>query len=109
MPSATQLIGWSASVIGEISLWLRGLEFVGWFVIYVLTVRWAGYLPSTLVFCCALAWRLGYRSRRWLGAALLFGLCTVLIFKSALAVKIPGGTLYEVLPDGLRNLMIRFF
>ncbi|MEZ5652770.1 MAG: tripartite tricarboxylate transporter TctB family protein [Burkholderiaceae bacterium] len=99
----------SDSVIGEFALWARGLEFVAWFVLYVQAVRWAGYLPSTLVFCTGLAWRLGYRSRRWMVLAGLFGFSTVLIFKSVLAVKIPGGVLYEALPTDLRNLMIRFF
>jgi hypothetical protein len=92
----------------EVAVWLRALEFAAWFMVYVWAVPWLGYLPATLVFCTALTLRLGYRSRRMIGAALLTGLATVVVFKSLLAVKIPGGAVYEYLPAGLRNFMILY-
>ena len=33
----------------------------------------------------------------------------VLLFKSFLQVKLPGGRIYEVLPDGLRSFMLTYF
>ena len=41
-----------------------------------------------------------------LGAAAFTGLGIVLVFKAALSVKIPGGAIYEYLPDTLRNFLI---
>ena len=54
----------------------------------------------------ALAFRAGYRGPRMLCAAALTGLSIVLIFKTTLSVKIPGGAIYEYLPDIFRNFMI---
>ena len=39
-------------------------------------------------------------------AAAGVGLFTVVLFKSLLQVKIPGGAVYEFLPGALRNFMI---
>ncbi|WP_353475002.1 tripartite tricarboxylate transporter TctB family protein [Salipiger sp. H15] len=94
----------------ELLGWLRPLEFALWFLAYVQLVPWAGYLLSTLGFTSALGWRLGYRSARWMGIALLFALCVVLVFRSLLGVNIPSGAIYELLPPGgFRSfLMTRF-
>ena len=94
------------SATSEFGLWVRALEFVGWFLAYVMIVPQLGYLPTTLVFAAALAWRLGYRDVKMLLAACIFAFVTVLIFKSFLAVKIPGGAVYEYLPAQMRNFMI---
>ncbi len=56
-----------------------------------------------------MAVRQGYRSSRYLVAAALLGLAIVVVFKTGLSVKIPGGALYEYLPGGLRNFMILNF
>jgi len=37
------------------------------------------------------------------------GFCIVVIFKSFLEVKIPGGVIYEFLPNVLRNFFILNF
>jgi hypothetical protein len=101
---------WSRQgVLAEIRLWILALEFAGWFLAYVAIVPWAGYLPTTLVFCLALTRRLGYRSARMLAASLLVALAVVVLFKSVLQVKIPGGALYDLLPHGVRNVMILYF
>ena len=89
--------------------WLRALEFLIWFMAYVWLVPKLGYLPSTLIFTTALALRMGYRTGRMLGLAALAGLTIVVVFKTLLSVKIPGGTAYEALPDGVRNFMILNF
>ena len=89
--------------------WLRALEYLGWFMAYVWAVPFIGYLPATLIFMGALAVRAGYRNRRMILAALATGLGIVLVFKTMLSVKIPGGALYAVLPDWLRNIAILNF
>lgn len=89
--------------------WLRALEYLGWLMGYVWAVPFIGYLPATLIFMGALAIRAGYRKRRAILAALATGLGIVLIFKTALSVKIPGGVIYDYLPDTLRNIAILNF
>ncbi|MEZ5924611.1 MAG: tripartite tricarboxylate transporter TctB family protein [Hyphomicrobiaceae bacterium] len=100
--------GRGESMLGEIIDWLRAAEYAAWFMAYVLIVPNLGYLPTTLAFCLSLTLRLGYRNGRTLGAALLVGLATVIVFKGFLSVKIPGGAFYELLPDGIRNIMILY-
>ncbi|MEM8741541.1 MAG: tripartite tricarboxylate transporter TctB family protein [Pseudomonadota bacterium] len=92
----------------ELVRWLRAGEFVAWFMAYVWLVPQLGYLPVTLAFCAILAWRLGYRSARILWMALATGLTVVVVFKSLLKVSIPGGAVYEALPQTLRNFMILY-
>ena len=89
--------------------WLRALEYLAWFMVYVWAVPIIGYLPATLIFMGALAVRAGYRNRRVILAALAMGLGIVLVFKTMLSVKIPGGVLYEYLPDALRSIAILYF
>lgn len=84
----------------EVIAWARALEFAGWFLVYVAAVPRLGYLPSTVLFACLLAFRLGYRTWRWMGAATLFAVAVVVIFRSLLQVKLPAGALYEALPAG---------
>lgn len=77
----------------EVGFWLRSVEYAGWFMIYVITVPQLGYLPTTVIFAVALCLRLGYRSARYLGSAALFAVVVVVIFKSLLQVKVPGGAI----------------
>jgi hypothetical protein len=93
----------------EAWLWLRSLEYVGWYLIYVFSVPRIGYLGATVIFCLFLTWRAGYRSRLAFAAAGGFALFVVLLFKSLLHVRIPGGAIYEYLPGALRNFMILYF
>ena len=95
--------GWD---VREALVWLRPFEYLAWFMVYVQAVPTLGYLVSTILFTVLLAVRQGYRGVRTLGAAALLGLAIVLVFKTGLAVKIPGGTVYEYLPESLRNFMI---
>ncbi|MEM9048592.1 MAG: tripartite tricarboxylate transporter TctB family protein [Pseudomonadota bacterium] len=93
----------------ELVRWVRAVEFVAWFMAYVWLVPQLGYLPVTLVFAAFLTWRLGYRSARMIGMALITALLVVVVFKSFLRVSIPGGAIYEALPEGARNVMILYF
>ena len=95
--------GWDP---GEVAVWLRAFEYMAWFMVYVAVVPVLGYLATTIAFTTSLAFRQGYRGVRSLGAAALLGLTIVLVFKTGLSVKIPGGAVYEHLPGPLRNFMI---
>lgn len=87
-------------------IWLRAVEYFVWFMAYVIAVPIIGYLAASICFTVLLALRLGYRSARHLGLAAGVGIAVVLVFKTGLSVKIPGGAVYEYLPDALRNVMI---
>jgi hypothetical protein len=90
----------------ELRRWGAVLEYALWFMAYVLAVPILGYLPTTLVFVPLLSWRMGYRRPRMLVIAALFGVCVVVLFKSFLSVRIPGGMVYEYLPGALRSFFI---
>lgn len=93
----------------ELLTWLRALEFAGWFLAYVFLVPRLGYLPSSLLFACALTARMGYRGLRWQAAAALFAVVVVVVFKTGLGVNIPAGAVYDQLPGGLRSFAITYF
>lgn len=86
--------------------WLFAIEYVLWFLAYVILVPIFGYLPMTLVLMLSLSWRLGYRSHFMLSVATVFAVAVVLVFKAFLQVKIPGGMIYEYLPGALRSFFI---
>jgi hypothetical protein len=91
----------------EAMVWLRSLEFIGWYMLYVAAISLIGYLLSTILFCTALARRVGYPGRTVVVAG-LFGLSVVLLFKAALNVKIPGGAIYEYAPEALRYFLLQY-
>lgn len=93
----------------EVALWLASLEFAGWFILYAFAVPYLGYLPATLIFALLLTLRTGYRSPGYLAAAAASALAIVLLFKTFLQVRLPGGAIYEALPDGLRQFMLTYF
>lgn len=93
----------------EAKIWLVPLEFALWFLIYVWMTPIIGYLLSTILFTQVLVFRMGYRKRSYKIAGLGFAICVVVIFKSFLQVKIPGGAIYEYLPAALRNFLILNF
>lgn len=95
--------------ISELLTWVRALEYLLWFLIYVRVVPVTGYLPATVLFTVLLAYRQGYRTKKQLFTAAAMGVGIVLIFKTVLSVRIPGGTMYEYLPDALRNFAIVYF
>lgn len=92
----------------EVRRWAEPLEYVLWFMAYVYAVPIVGFLPMSLIFSCALTWRLGYREPLYLWLAAAFSIAMVLLFKGALGVKIPGAALYEVFPSGLRSFFILY-
>ena len=90
----------------EWRIWLFALEWVIWFLIYVMVVPVVGYLPTTAAFVPLLVWRIGYRDRKLLWISVGFAALVVILFKTLLQVKIPGGALYEYLPGALRSFFI---
>ena len=90
----------------EIFLWARSIEFALWFMAYVFATPVIGYLAASIIFATALAIRVGYRAPGSLLAAATAGAATVILFKSFLQVKIPGGSVYETFPDAMRNFFI---
>lgn len=93
----------------EVLLWVASLEYAGWFIAYALVVPIVGYLPTTLAFAVALTFRVGYRHRNALLWAALSAFVIVVLFKSLLQVRLPGGQFYQYLPDGLRQFMLTYF
>lgn len=108
------LIGtWSAPKLqgrwAEVLFWVKSCEFAAWFLIYVTLVPVIGYLIATLIFTTSLTFRLGYRRGRAFIAAAFLALAIVVVFKSLLQVKIPGGMIYQYLPTTLRSFMLTYF
>ena len=93
----------------EAKRWLQVIEYCVWFVAYVWVVPNLGYLISTLIFLPALAYRAGYQNKKMMTYAACIGFSIVVIFKSFLEVKIPGGAIYEFLPNALRSFFILNF
>jgi hypothetical protein len=97
-----------AGIGGELLVWLKSLQYALWFMAYVFLTPLIGYLAASVLFAVALSFWVGHRSRQALFWAAVSGLVTVVLFKSVLQVRIPGGALYETLPDALRNFFILY-
>ncbi|MEM7170754.1 MAG: tripartite tricarboxylate transporter TctB family protein [Pseudomonadota bacterium] len=83
----------------------RAGEFMLWFMFYVWITPWAGYLASTILFVMCLAWRAGYRTTGMQALSAGLAVFIVVLFKSFLSVKIPGGAVYDLLPPDLQSFM----
>jgi len=92
----------------EVAFWLQSVEFVLYFLIYVVLVPQIGYLPATLAFTIFLTVRVGEATPVNLVAAVGFSVAVVLIFRAFLQVKIPAGHIYEALPDGIRAFALTY-
>lgn len=90
----------------EARRWAEPLEYLVWFLVYVLAVPRLGFMPMSIVFACALTYRLGYRTRLAVGIAALFAIAMVVLFKGMLGVSIPGAQVYEFLPDSIRTIFL---
>lgn len=92
----------------EARRWLEPLEYLLWFLAYVLAVPRLGFLPMSIVMACALTYRLGYRQRASLWIAAGFAVAMVALFKGFLGVNIPGAQLYNLLPGALRSFALTY-
>ena len=95
--------------LGEVGLWLRGLEYVVWFIGYVFLVSILGYLPASILIAVALVLRLGLWSLRWVAWAIILAFGIVVVFRVLLRVNVPGGAVYHWLPSGSSNFMLTYF
>ena len=94
----------------ELEQWGRALEFIAYFIGYTFVVPILGYLISTLLFGCFLTWRLGYRTKYWMGVSLLASFAIVLVFRSFLQIKTPVNIwLYDFLPSAMKSFMLTYF
>jgi len=93
----------------EVAFWFRAFEYAAWFMAYVFSVPVIGYLTATILISGFLAVRVGYRNPRTIALAVVCGVVIVLIFKTFLQVKVPGGAVYEYLPTALRSFMYQYF
>lgn len=89
--------------------WFGPAEYAAYFLVYVYLVPRLGYLPATLLGFALLTLRAGYRGWRMVAYSQVAGISIVLLFKSGLQVKIPGGKIYAWFPDALRNFLIANF
>jgi len=92
----------------EVAFWLQSVEYVLYFLAYVVLVPKVGYLPATLLFSIFLTFRVGEATRVNLAAAVGFSVAVVVIFRALLQVKIPAGHIYEALPDGIRAFALLY-
>lgn len=94
----------------ETAKYAAALEYVGYFILYTLSVPQLGYLISTLLLGVYLTWRLGYRTSKWLLTGFFSSFAVVVIFRSFLQIKTPVSIwLYDQLPAGLRVFMLTYF
>lgn len=94
-------------VVEEVLYWIAATEYLLWYMAYVLATPWLGYLPTTVIFATLLALRLGYRGTMLLWAP-VSGALIVILFKSFLQVRIPGGAIYEAFPQAIRNFLVLY-
>ena len=94
-----------AKVIG----WLRPFEFLAYFAAYLWAIHHLGYLAATLGFVLWLLVRVGLRSARWLLAGVALVTALILIFRIGLGVWMPAPALYDLFPEGVRAVLIRWF
>ena len=88
----------------------QALEFVAYFIAYTLVVPILGYLLSTLILGTFLTWRLGYRSRKWIGIGFASSFAIVIVFRTLLQIKTPVSIwLYDQLPNASRSFMLTYF
>lgn len=89
--------------------WLRPVEYLGYFAIYLFALQHLGYFPATLIFILGLLVRSGLRSPRWLLAGAGASVAMVLIFRIGLGVWMPAPEVYDLFPNAMRMALIRWF
>ena len=92
----------------EVVFWIRSVEYVLYFLIYVLVVPIVGYLPATVLFSVFLVLRTGFRNPKMIAYAVAFAVCVAIVFRAFLQVKIPAGAVYEYLPDTFRAFALTY-
>lgn len=88
---------------------LTPMEFLAYFAAYLFGVIHLGYFPATLIFVPALMWRVGLRSRGWIGAGLGLVIALTLIFRIGLGIWMPTPDYYDAAPEILRPYLTSWF
>jgi len=93
------------SVFRELLEWLRPFEYFIYYFGYIKLLGYIGYFFASLVFIIVLCLRTGLRSGKWMFIALLSALALVALFRWGLSVWMPISDLYDLLPDGIREVL----
>jgi hypothetical protein len=89
--------------------WLRPVEFLAYYAVYVWAIRHVGYFPASLLFVSGLLVRSGLGQPRWLLWGFAFCLALVGVFRIGLGVWMPAPALYELFPGAVRSVLLRWF
>jgi hypothetical protein len=89
--------------------WLRPVEFLGYFAVYVWAIQHIGYFPSTIVFVLGLLWRVGLTAPRWTLAGFGLAIFMIAVFRAGLGVWMPAPEFYDLFPDDIRLALMRWF
>ena len=92
--------------VDEMIEWVRPLEYVAYFLIYVFMVPIMGYLFATIAYFVLMTFKTGYRGKKMFTIAVLLAVFIVVLFKSLLQVKIGPGMWYDMLPQDMANFFI---
>jgi hypothetical protein len=95
--------------LAQIRGWFRPLEFFGYFLVYLFSLKYLGYFLSTAVFIQFLLWRSGLRSTYWRVAGLCAALAMTMVFRWGLGIWVPTAELYDLFPDAARKFLTRWF
>lgn len=104
-PSAAE---W-ADAKGKMLGWLRPLEFLAYYALYIFAIQHLGYFPSTLIFVLGLLWRVGLTAPRWLLAGFGLSVFMIGVFRAGLGVWMPAPDFYDIFPDAIRLALMRWF
>jgi nitrate reductase gamma subunit len=104
-PSTAEWAEGRALVLG----WLRPVEFLVYYGIYIYAIQHVGYFPATLVFIMFLMLRVGLTAPRWIIAGIGTSLFMIGVFRMGLGVWMPAPELYDLFPDTVRSTLIRWF
>jgi hypothetical protein len=89
--------------------WLRPIEFLAYYGLYVWAIQHVGYFPASLAFVTWLLMRVGLREARWLFWGGIFCVALVGVFRMGLGVWMPAPDVYELFPDPVRAALLRWF
>lgn len=89
--------------------WLRPLEFLAYYAVYIWAIQHLGYFPSTLIFVLGLLWRVGLTAPRWMLAGFGLSVFMIGVFRAGLGVWMPAPDVYDLFPDAIRLALLRWF
>jgi hypothetical protein len=104
-PTAAERGEARAQILG----WLRPLEFLAYYALYIYAIRHLGYFPATLVFVLFMLWRVGLTTPGWMLAGVGLSLFMIGVFRAGLGVWMPAPEFYDIFPGGIRLTLLRWF